>query len=149
MLRNDILSNEEIFIDSIPDNNFDYIMSMPFYTVFEVDIDGDGDMDIIYCDRDKGIRYIENNNSKITITTPNKSNHDLVYYPNPTQDWLSIKNVNNIPLGKGSILDISGRQIKSFEFKQTEIKLDLSDLQAGFYFINWNQSNTITKVIKK
>lgn len=101
--------------------------------VYCFDIDNDGDNDIIWY----GIDTANNNqrqlgliNNTTFLNTISFSNHTSKLYPNPAHDFIVIEN------GKKSIdyieiINSNGQIIKT----ANEIKLNVSDLSCGFYFV--------------
>jgi hypothetical protein len=56
-------------------------------------------------------------------------------YPNPAKDVVTLK-LNNIAQANLSVVDIQGKLIKEQRiYNQTQVELDVSDLQAGLYFV--------------
>ena len=71
---------------------------------------------------------------------------DLVIYPNPTNDYVTIKLPSSRAHSQKLLLDSFGRVLK----KTRSDKFDLSDLTAGIYFISIPSiSSKLTKVIKR
>ncbi len=90
----------------------------------------------------------------ISITTNLSSEEfnlsEINVYPNPTENQL------NINFSKGiikdiSINDINGRTVKNMMVDNSQIVLDINDLNSGIYFLNINtdNGNLIKKIIKK
>lgn len=90
----------------------------------------------------------------ISITTNLSSEEfnlsEINVYPNPTENQL------NINFSKGiikdlSINDINGRTVKNIMVDNSQIVLDINDLNSGIYFLNINtdNGNLIKKIIKK
>jgi hypothetical protein len=57
-------------------------------------------------------------------------------YPNPFQDYITVKTSDNLFALYFEIFDSYGRKIKSFEVTQNISSISLSDLSPGFYFIH-------------
>ncbi|MGY8788210.1 MAG: T9SS type A sorting domain-containing protein [Fidelibacterota bacterium] len=71
---------------------------------------------------------------------------NLVIYPNPTNDYVTIKLSSSRVDSQKLLLDSFGRVLK----KTRSDKFDLSDLTAGIYFISIPSiSSKLTKVIKR
>ena len=69
---------------------------------------------------------IENNDD-------NKDNLDLNIYPNPSHDFVNIESsLSNYDI---QIFDLIGKQVYSSESIQNNIKIDVSDFEAGTYII--------------
>ncbi len=69
----------------------------------------------------------------ISLSTNDIKSKDnkVTFYPNPSNGNINIKTLS--PIDNITILDISGKQISNF--KNPGIKLDLTHLQNGIYFI--------------
>lgn len=72
-------------------------------------------------------------------------------FPNPANEIVIIK-LNNISEATLSIIDIQGKRIKEqhIENNQTQLEINISDLQAGLYFVKLNaKDKSITKKLIK
>lgn len=70
---------------------------------------------------------------------------NIVVYPNPTTEELNISNVSENSIL--TIVDLSGKTIKTIEPLNTEVKtLNVSDLAPGIYFVN--TGFTLKKFVK-
>lgn len=73
---------------------------------------------------------------------------NLEVYPNPTSDWLWIKNSDLQPITY-ELINASGHHILGGEIdRETLTKLNISYLPGGFYFLKTNLGQTI-KIIKE
>lgn len=64
-------------------------------------------------------------------------NRDITFFPNPARYFIELSIEKDFAAGFVSIYDISGRKVKSVEYKTSAgsiIRLDISDLSAGIYF---------------
>ncbi|NQX85096.1 MAG: T9SS type A sorting domain-containing protein [Flavobacteriaceae bacterium] len=75
----------------------------------------------------------------------NQSLNDIKVYPNPASSELSIE--ANLTIDNLSIYDINGRLIDSIQNANSELKLDVSNLTKGIYFIEI-QSGNIKQTLK-
>ncbi|MBC8754839.1 T9SS type A sorting domain-containing protein [Kordia sp. YSTF-M3] len=77
----------------------------------------------------------------------------LTIYPNPTSNFVTLKNPENIKLKNISIHDLTGRLIKTLDTTNVtnNVQIDLSDLSSNIYFLSaeTEKSKTTFKVIKE
>jgi hypothetical protein len=76
-----------------------------------------------------------------------------VVYPNPASQFVNIQLQNEISQSEVIIRDLSGKQIRKFEFNQEKnMTIDLSELNSGVYLLsiidisNGNQHTTLLQV---
>ena len=76
---------------------------------------------------------------------------DFAVYPNPANNMVIIQNKNNAVISKVTLVDILGKNIQTSTFNSSEVSMDISNLNAGIYFIEIysNEVKTIKKIIKK
>jgi hypothetical protein len=86
-----------------------------------------------------------------TLSNESYSLSKFVIYPNPANDFLTIQNKDNAAISKVNVVDILGKIIKTYTFNATEVRMDISDLTSGIYFIeiHSNTVKTVQKVVKK
>lgn len=119
--------------------------------IVPVDIDGDGDLDIVSRGDEGGANDPTNLVWYENLTILNgiqNSMPGLVITPNPVQNTLHI--YSPIPLQKITLFQVLGQPIKTFSTGLTQI--DVSFLSSGIYFIqleNQKGENMVKKVIKK
>lgn len=74
----------------------------------------------------------------------NKESEQAYIYPNPVHDFAIVK-INDYKLANnslfGSIYDIYGREISTFDLSKAEYKIDVNDLKDGVYFIKIIDNN--------
>lgn len=92
---------------------------------------------------------IASNNVNSVFDTNNEM--DLIsIYPNPVQDKIHITSINPDVLKQSlvSIFNIQGEQIMEYQYQNTDIiKLDVSELSKGIYFIKLKTKKNI--IVKK
>lgn len=88
------------------------------------------------------------------VTTTGTASNDQFFkenfniYPNPTSDVLNISAINGLEYQEVSIVDLTGRKIKSV---LNSTSIDVSDLASGTYIINilTSEGKATSKFIKK
>ncbi|HNR86368.1 MAG TPA: T9SS type A sorting domain-containing protein, partial [Taishania sp.] len=87
------------------------------------------------------------------LTTPDfasidkhASNASFKVYPNPTDGILTIDSENE---SQFAVFDIAGKKVKSFEINNGQNTVNLSELNAGIYFIQELITGSQIKFIKK
>jgi Zn-dependent metalloprotease len=81
-----------------------------------------------------------------------ESSGDICVYPNPVDDILFIKSRNGKPISFVSLADLNGRNIiLDSSISNNEVKLDLSNIATGLYFIKIKYQDTVInyKIIKR
>ena len=76
----------------------------------------------------------------------------MIIYPNPTRNYFSIHDKNNLPDKNFTILvlDIQGKLIQQFILNKENTQIDISHLKKGIYFAKIETSiGVITKKIVK
>ena len=123
----------------IANNNF--IM----YDIAVEDFDMDGDMDIAAIgNTNDSVFWLEN--LLINLGIDDQITSAIRFYPNPTNDIINFSGMTrdlNI-----SINDMLGKQVLFTSVSMNET-LDVSNLEKGMYFLNFEGSNIPVKFIKK
>lgn len=83
-----------------------------------------------------------------TLSTDDFFKNNFAVYPNPTRDVLNVSNVNSLEITDATITDINGRIVK--EFRSSIASINVSDLNAGIYFLKINTLEGLgtTKIVK-
>ncbi|AXT20857.1 T9SS C-terminal target domain-containing protein [Flavobacteriaceae bacterium AU392] len=83
----------------------------------------------------------------------NVLNNRLLFYPNPVQDEIILRNEQNLILEKVDIYDITGRLIQTYDIKNLnrETLLDVSSLNTGNYLliITGDRGRITKKLVKE
>ncbi|MCB6062560.1 T9SS type A sorting domain-containing protein [Flavobacterium psychrophilum] len=107
-----------------------------------VDIDNDGDKDVVMSSKYELIVY-SSNLSALSTNDFELSNNNLYIYPNPVIDKFKINTTNNIYAIK--LFDILGKEISAVNLSNNEI--NISFLNKGIYFLKIEFLNS-TKTIR-
>lgn len=136
--KNTSVNSENFTINSVKETDYDT------YTCEALFIKNDTLYNVYFSDYREPIT-LENTE---TLGTDNPENKILVIYPNPTKDYINIKN-KNYKIETFSLYDLGGRIIKTFSGKET--KLDLSNLPSSTYILNIKtpEGAQSFKIIKK
>jgi len=78
----------------------------------------------------------------------NEIQYNLSIMPNPTSGWMTIE-FDYAADVSFEVFDIMGRSLKQFSGMGARKYVDLSDLQAGIYFLQINGGETERFVIEK
>lgn len=75
----------------------------------------------------------------------------FIQYPNPTNDFLNLKMKRQIDVESIIIFNILGQEVKKVTPKDEHIKIDVSNLKSGHYFIKIlaSQKEFFTRFIRK
>ena len=87
--------------------------------------------------------------SALSISDLNKK--DIKIFPNPVSDTLNIDLTSDLVGSKATIYSINGQEVTFFMQKETSLILDVSNYQAGIYFIRFRKQGkeTTFKILKK
>jgi hypothetical protein len=87
------------------------------------------------------------NNCTYTASIEDISNQNILIYPNPANNSISIE----LPMSTESpirIIDLSGNLIKEFETNQVFFQTDISNISSGVYLIKFDfQGSQVVKRI--
>jgi hypothetical protein len=74
-------------------------------------------------------------------------NNEIKVFPNPSSDFVTISSTDKT-ISRIEILDVSGRLIKNIAANSFEVKVDVSDLSNGIYFLRVEDENNVGKVFR-
>jgi len=95
---------------------------------------------------DCSVEFIKSYGCVIQSVDKIKSNKYISIYPNPAKDFVNIK-VNNNELSKISVIDISGKILKTENFNNN-LKIETKEFEKGIYIFKIETNNeVITKRI--
>lgn len=82
------------------------------------------------------------------ISSVSFNSQDVTIYPNPTNGFITIKDLKTATI---TVIDILGKQMKNIEFVNVDIKANITDLPNGIYYIEikTDNGNSIKKIIKE
>ena len=78
--------------------------------------------------------------------------NDIVIYPNPVADQLTVSlRTNNFQVTSMSVYDINGKLVRTKAVNDNQIEMNTQDLAAGSYFLRLSdgKSNVTTKFVKR
>ena len=135
------------------DTNVNKINDGPRSAVQYVDINGDGKQDLIVGNYGGGLSFYSSKVA-IGINEINKSTKDdILVYPNPANDFVEIKSLNNfVEKINVEVYNVIGQKMLSQSALTNSVKIKCEGLESGVYlfrittYIN-KQPNTITKKI--
>lgn len=83
----------------------------------------------------------------VAVQAQNSSKADLSVYPNPTTEYISV-NDNNDVVGYVAVFNLVGKKIKEFDFVKGE-SFYVADLPKGMYLVQiQNKSRQVVKTQK-
>jgi hypothetical protein len=121
-----------------------------FTPIFTIDIDDDGDVDMISTSGyESRLTLYENKLFNAGTNVDIASTEKLNIYPNPTHSFLTIE-IENSTHYNIEFTSLSGQLILSKDMEGTTHQLDLSSFQKGVYFITIRSKDFVTtrKIIK-
>lgn len=86
-------------------------------------------------------------NSNLLSTNDYQINHLVTLYPNPSQNYIYVSDTPTLETSNYSIFDINGKNVISGALGANN-KIDISHLNNGFYFLNFDQSMETLKFLK-
>ena len=113
------------------------------------DIDGDGDLDVIYSGWDESGRILEifNSDASTTFSIEDESLVSFRVFPNPSSDYIEIMNMNNRQIEKLELFNILGNKVLETKNKN---QINISNLSNGIYILKISSEElSLTKRIIK
>lgn len=130
---------------STPINNPFNLSSVGYNSNVDVlDLDGDGDLDLLCGEYSGNFMFFENLNLG-PAAIQNIANNGLHIYPNPAQNKIKLEGITDV-ISKLQILDVNGKIIKTELLKDNSI--DISNFSQGQYFITIEFKNKNTSILR-
>ena len=107
------------------------------------DVDGDGDMDVLVGGYYNGLLFFENLDIASNVVDIDETSLFSVY-PQPGSDLLNITH-NSEPIDQVIIIDGSGKQIRTWAGRNTNVRMDISDLAIGMYVLEVSSASGISR----
>lgn len=82
-----------------------------------------------------------------TINAQIGSKPDLSIFPNPTTEYISVKDNNDV-VGHIAVFNLVGKKVKDFEFVKGD-QYSVSDLPKGMYLVQIQDRNRKTLMTQK
>jgi len=109
-----------------------------------LDIDSDGDLDIISAAYDGYDNSILNFHKNNLITGLEEINEiDLSVFPNPSSDYLEIVNSSDIQFNRIQLISITGKRVYDSSFNSNILSLDMRNYEAGSYILLLSNSEQV------
>jgi len=105
---------------------------LPSDTVYQIAIDADGTK---WIGTAKGLAAF-NENGLLSTDEYSKLMNDIVLFPNPSKDYITLKLPEGFQNSTVDIFNIVGKKIKTFSINGTRNQLDVSLLPSGVYFVH-------------
>ncbi len=105
----------------------------------------------VFCRNNKQV-VLGVNNIALGVNDFELSESSIQLYPNPVQNILTIKNMNNLELDNAQVMDITGKVITTLDLKNMGLTKDISleNFSSGMYFVKITGLNSsVTKRIIK
>lgn len=115
-------------------DNLAYINVEAYAAPFIADLDNDGQLNMLLGQDLGGLYHFEVNPNSTLDVGQNGEVDKFNLFPNPTRGQITI--TANHTIQQIQVVELSGRLIKTLSANSNEIRLDLSDLTKGVYFIN-------------
>ena len=120
-----------------------------YYTCDEISfVIKDKDENVLYQSEGEmqpGVFMTYDNNCSLDIDEIEKANESLSIYPNPTNGKLNIEANNIVEI---EVINIVGQSVAAYIVNSDSCEIDMSNLNAGMYFVNVKTGNgIITKKI--
>lgn len=121
---------------------FGLMVNSDYVIPYLIDLDNDGDLDLIL--KDEYDVYYYENDVVSGIKPTFRPIEMLEIFPNPAADYVNLKNLSQGRV-EVEVLDINGRSIlnKSMQSSGTVTKFELSGLKAGSYLIRTTQNGKV------
>lgn len=116
-------------------------------SVYAIDIDNDGDMDVLSASKiDNKIAWYKN---LTPLGIEDNVSLKIVLYPNPARTILNIENTTNTSIQNIKVLDVLGRLV--LEQNNSSNQIDLSNISSGLLFvqIETDKGELTKKIIKE
>lgn len=122
---------QTFIIDTVIENYTYGLFSSP--TLF--DFKGDGKLDLLIGNLKGGLTFFTEGIGTLSVKEV-KPSLDFQLYPNPANDWVTIK-INDFENQSRIIIsDMLGKIVKEITPKSNQAQLDVADLKKGVYFVS-------------
>jgi hypothetical protein len=74
-------------------------------------------------------------NSTVSVENKSRSLKSLTVYPNPTSDYLVVRNSQELSFSKIKISNVNGQVVREYVNQRSNSKLNITSLENGLYFI--------------
>lgn len=113
---------------------------LPSDTVYQIAVDDNGTKWIA---TDQGLAAF-NENGLLSTTDHSTLMDDIVLFPNPAKDFITLKLPEWLQYSTVDILNIQGRKINTFVVNHNRAQVDVSSLSSGIYLVRIQSDKTYT-----
>jgi ligand-binding sensor domain-containing protein len=115
--------------------------------VYKIAIDTDGTK---WIGTDQGLVAF-NENGLLSTDSYSEMMNDIVLYPNPADDFITLKMSDGLRNSMVDIFDIQGKKIRTYSINNNRQLLDVSSFPSGIYLvkIQSDKNSTVKKFIKQ
>jgi ligand-binding sensor domain-containing protein len=120
---------------------------LPSDTVYQIAIDDDGTKWIA---TDEGLAAF-NENGLLSTDAHSKTMDDIILFPNPANDFITLKMPDGLQNSTVNIFDIQGKKIKTYSINNNRERLDVSAFPSGIYLvkIQSDENYTVKRIVKQ
>ena len=122
---------QTFIIDTVLDNYMYGLFSSP--TLY--DFKGDGRLDLLTGNLKGGLTFFTEGNGTLTIKEI-KPSLDFQLYPNPANEFVTIKTNEFESQTRIMISDMLGKTVKEIKTNSIHTQVDIADLKKGVYFVS-------------
>jgi len=115
---------------------------LPSDTINQIAIDDDGTK---WIGTDQGLAAF-NENGLLSTDSHSEMMNDIVLFPNPAYDFITLKLPDGLQNPTVDIFNIQGKKLRTFNINTNRERLDVSAFPSGIYFVNiQSDKNHFTK----
>ncbi|WP_340111266.1 T9SS type A sorting domain-containing protein [Maribellus mangrovi] len=122
--------------------------SLPSDRVYQIKVETDGTKWIA---TGSGLAVLNENGLTSSIRHDQKLLDEIVIYPNPTHDFISLKMPQKVQNSTAEIVTLNGQVLQSYKVNNNQTRLDVSQIPAGVYLlrIRMQDNQSLKKFVKK
>jgi hypothetical protein len=121
----------------LADSAYSGIQELKRVTIARTDLDGDGNPDLMAGCNAGGLRFYSSTSTASAGSAQLSRNEGVILYPNPATSTVRVVLPTGMrnELSRIRLLDLQGRSLADFVTVSDDIRLDLTSLPSGVYFV--------------